>query len=78
MCVGEQAEGGGDESSAVCVQAGAAVELSGPESAGAGEEHSWNDLYRAQRVGGAGEPGAAAGDGADLISGTQIVNLFTV
>lgn len=72
VCDGEQAESGGGRAAAVCVQAGAAAEPAGRESAGAGEEHSWKDLHRAQCVGGAGEPGTATGDGTDVNPGTGI------
>lgn len=66
VCDGEQAEGDGGGSAAVCVQAGAAAELAGCETTGAGEKHSWKDLYRAQCMGGTGEPRTAAGDGTDV------------
>lgn len=70
VCVREQVESAGGRSAAVCVQAGAAAGHAGRESAGSGEEHSWKDLYRAQCVGGAREPGTAAGDGTDVNPGT--------
>lgn len=70
MCVGKQAESGGGRSAGVCAQAGAAAEHVGRESAGTGEEHSRKHLYRAQCLGGAGEPGSAAGDGTDINAGT--------
>lgn len=70
MCDGEHAESDGGRFAAVCVQAGAAAEHAGRETTDAGEKHSWKDLYRAQSMGGTGEPCTAAGDGTDVNPGT--------